>query len=696
VTDEQTLQDQEMEFHYPKNPWLFALFCHLIMLGLFTVFYYGKVPEEFKGGFSGFAFAYLMLVSTVLWEWPAWIKGTKKPILLGADGITATGKFAAWNEIEEVKHGPWFARYRVVRIKLKKQKRPFFEFTFRPKPRVFNLPAYPFVYRELIPAIQAIRPELPVSKVIERAIADPEGSVEPRRWLVSVVIFANIAFLTVIFLPRFQNFMAQVMVVSIWTTVGLNLYNLIGLEGRSNKERFIEFALLCPILVTFVVLLRAFSDASPIAAEAMIVATLTASVTAFFVLFAVKQLGLALQVVIVCILISVPMGVYAYQRSQQWPSKDINGLLFGDECKIAVWGNEGGVITTAWYDDEGCVVDSETLERRIMPIHNGKISVIWLNERFLIRRVAIENDSNSESVFELWVYDFEKLQEFKVPTSEQFSVGKQRPVDYTGRRLVWIDYEPDVQKIRFWNLEAMKEDIKSRELPRDVNWVGGRSAWLGRQELVVCVERADEERKDKTERLYVLRLNLEDGRQKLFKSSGKYKMWYPVGDFQYAFGINKLEHEGYLVDFVDLEKSDIKPLAGKGYPIEAPEEKYAFRVVKEANGSYLVRFEYENGEDKRVCRVPERMSVQGVSRTGRYVMVGSDEFFDFPVCMIIDVKNGRRHRINLSGISGARTPEFVAHMFGALPFSPDEHWFILETIGRGGCQTFLFEIPDEW
>jgi hypothetical protein len=497
-------------------------------------------------------------------------------------------------------------------------------------------------------------------------------------------------------MPRFQSLFAYFILSFVLLLAGLHLGSWAFRLIITDRDKFLVFALHCSILVIFITLLRAFSQIEPIAAITLIMAVITASVLAFITLFAAKELTGGLQIAILCVLVGVPMGIYAYHRSQQWPARDITTLLCGDEVKVAVWGNSGGRLAGAWYDGNGCVIDANSLERRSVPPHDGKMLTVWLDERFLIRQVKPSDESKDGLIPELWVYDFAKQQDFQVPTSQIFSVGKRNPVDCSGRRLAWIDYEQQGQKLRFWNMETMQEDMKSRELPKDVNWVGGQAVWIGDKEIAICVERADDGRKDEYKRLFVLRMNLENEQQSLFKSSRKYEMWYPVGDFRYAFGINRLEDERYAVDFVDLEKDESKPVAGRDFPLEAMETKCAFHVVEKTVGAYLMRFKYERGEDEQLFRVPKGMNIQGVSPTGQYIMIGLSRFLSFPFYMVVDVKNGSRHRTYLPGFSSSMTPEFTASVPGVSPFSSDERYFILRTFWTGGYQTFLYEIPEKW
>jgi hypothetical protein len=170
MSEEQTSAITRMEFKYPDKPWFFALTCHLVMLGLFTSLLFDEIPRRY---YLGIISLYSFFISLVVSDWPARLAGASKSIILETDGLRVGKKFAAWDEIKEIKPAIWPIRQGGIRIILKKQKEPFFKFAFKPEPKFLQVPAYPFVYLELIPAILVIRPDLPVSPVVKRAMATP-------------------------------------------------------------------------------------------------------------------------------------------------------------------------------------------------------------------------------------------------------------------------------------------------------------------------------------------------------------------------------------------------------------------------------------------------------------------------------------------------------------------------------------------
>ncbi|MBN2019377.1 MAG: hypothetical protein JW749_04055 [Sedimentisphaerales bacterium] len=687
----------DIEFRYPKLPWVFTLACHIVMLVFLIIFTFGEIPLQFFWAYIVFIATYIFIISVHVWDWMGWVAGTRGPVIIGAEGIKVGEKFAEWDQIEEIKHGIWLNRTGGIRLKLKKEKRPFFEFILKTKPKALFIQAYPFVYRELVPVIKTIRPDLSVSPIVERAMKNPEDSIAPRRWLLTIIFAANIALLTALLMPRFQSLIPYLFIALMLSLVGSYLKPWAFKLIQTERDKFIEFAFHCTILVYFGAGLRAFTPIEPIYVNTIIIMAITALLLASAVLFAVKELTNGLKIVILCVLAGVPTAAYAYNRSQEWPSKNISGLLCGDEIRAAVWGNCGRFFTTVSYEGRGCVIDAGTLERKFVLEHEGSVNTIWLDEKTLIRHVTLEDVNDDCLIRELWVYDFNQQQEFKVPTSRRFSIGARKPVDITSRRIAWIDYGQNVQTLRFYNIETMNEDMEAVELLKDVNWVGGKAEWISERELAVYVGRADEGDEEKNRRLYVLRMNLQNGSQVLWKSSQKYERLYPVNEFKNAFDVNELEKfEKYSSDFLSLREEKIIHVAGDDFPLEARQAGCAFYVVEGKTGAYLIKFDFGSGQARRLFSVPKAMRIQGVSSSGRFVLLGLSGFMDFPTYMVIDITGGKRHWIKLSGMSFGSSSAWSASMPGRSPFSADEQWLILETFSTGGFQTVLYEIPEKW
>jgi len=691
MSEEQTSAITRMEFNYPKKPWFFALSCHLVMLGLFTLFYSGKISGRFSKTYLIIAVSYAFLGIFSSCNLAALFGKRKNAIALDENGLKVRDKFAKWEEIEKIKDGPWGMRKSVVRIKLKKKKMSFFN--WETNPNVLTILPALFVYCNVLPAISTIRPDIPIGRITKKCIADPDWAVAPDRRSITFAILVNVVLSCALLVPRFQNIFDYVVIAGLFG-ISHNILNIASHSlGTTTKDSFIKFALTCPILLLAVIPLHAMAAVEYSVLEGLVITILLILFMAILALFTVKDLNYGLQLAILCILAGAPAGTYFYQKSQQWPVKDVSSLICGDNTTLTIWGNRGKNITAAWYDGNGCVIDTNTLKRTFLPAHNGKIYTVWLDERFLVRDVKSTDNDNNEPANGLWVYDFAKQQEFQMPTSRKYSVGSRRPVDYKGQHLAWIDYQQNVQKLRFYNIETMTEDIDVIELPEDVNLSGGKPRWLGEKEIAILASQANGECDKKR---LVLWLNIENGQYRLFTSSQIYKNWYSTTDFRYALGVNDLGNDRYSVSFVDLEKNKTISLAGENIPLEAAEARRLFHVVETKTGTYLAMFEFTSCEDKLLCRVPVSMSVLGVSPTGKYVLLGFDKFLSFPIYTVINTENGKQHKIHLPGFSGALSTQYIAKMPYFSRFSPDEHWLMLETLETERQLTLLIKIPDNW
>jgi hypothetical protein len=690
MSEEQTSTIAKMEFQYPKRPWFFALSCHLVMLGLFTLFYFGKISGQYSKLYFVIAVSYAFLGITSTCGLEILFGKQKKTIILDEEGIKFGNKSVKWEDIEKIKDGPWTMRKSMVRIKLKKKEKKFFSLTWKTSPVFLNIPPAIFVYRDVLPTILAVRPDIPVGKITKKCIASPEWAVAPERRSIVLAILISAGMFCALLIPRFQNIF-DYMVIAALLGIAHSILQAASHSslGATTKDSFIRFALTCPILLISAAPLHALSVVEYSVLEGLVITTLLVLLMAILVLFAVKEMKLGLQAAILCVLAGVPTGTYIYQKSQQWPARDISSILCGDKLVLAVWGNSGKYITSAWYEGNGCVIDANTLKKVSLPSHDGKTLTIWLDERFMVRRIKSTDNDNNEPVNELWVYDFAKQQEFKMPASRRFSIGKRRQVDYTGRYLAWIDNEQNNHKLRIYNIETMTEDINAPALPSDVNLSAGQPNWVGEKEIAVFNSNCEENR-------LALWLNIDNGQFRLYTSSQNYKNWYPTADFRYAIGANELKNEHYLVAFVDLEKDTSTPITGENIPLEAPEARRLFHVVETKTGAYLASFGYVDSEDKLLYRVSKEMSVLGVSPTGKYVLLGFDKFLNFPIYTVINTINGRRHKIHLPGFTGALSASSIALMPYASRFSPDEHWLMLETIEMERHRTLLFEIPENW
>lgn len=316
----------EREFRYPREPWGFPLLCYTWLVALFAIQYYGHLTGE-----AGFTYwpgliVLIVLVCVLVWHMPVSLFIKARPIILRQDGISVGKRFASWEAIEQIDGGPFMCRRRFACIKLRRKRGGL----FRSKRETLGIQGYPFVYRELIPAIVANHPDIDVSEYVRDLLREPEKAGAPRRWLVTFWLFVNSTLLAMTFLPSFQNFLAYFIIGCALITPS-NLRDPALPIIRTPKDRFIKFALSCPIIVGFSVQAYLFSTADRAGLELIVGTGIVISLAAMVVLFAVKELTGRVEFCIVLAFL-IPLGFYQAEIGRRWEAKDIGNMLGGEDA----------------------------------------------------------------------------------------------------------------------------------------------------------------------------------------------------------------------------------------------------------------------------------------------------------------------------------------------------------------------------
>jgi len=682
----------DIEFIYPSKPWKLPLFCHLWILSLFAFLYYGRLPEPVSPAYASAVISYLVLVSIWLWEWPARRFGAGKPIVLSQSGITATGRFVKWDDIQKIQHGPFFFfRHSVVYLRLKPQKTKFFSFSTRR--RNLTLIGHPFVYRDVLPAIISYRPDILVSPVVKRDMKEPEKNLGFHPWFVFLLLSLCIILLCLITLDDFQTLLYYIgigAILDILSTFASS--SAIGF-ANTNRERFIEFALNGMLLAGFAIKLFPFSAADYVVFDVLIKTAILVCVMAIIVLFATEKLSGLWQVSVIWVLIFFPLCMYLYTKSQTWQPRNITELLEKGTSGTPLWSFTGDYLTCLSYEEKGSIIQVPSLKNIPVPEHIGKNQVVWLSNKYLIRRIESDNKK------ELWVYNFASNIEFKIPAAENFSTGNKRPVCHQEHYLAWIDFKKDVNDgvVRFWNLEENIEELSPMPLPSEISWKGSEAVWLNQNRIAVYTKIAEKKAKEEGRKLAVLYLTLDGKERELYVSSTYFERWYPTIDFQYAFGVNLPEYDKYTVSFVNLATDESIELSGEDFPISVPRSNYALRITYNSGEPYLTRFEFDTLKDVLLHRVPYNTKIAAVSKTGKFVLLGlKDDILTIPVYYVLHVPSGKKHKIHCSGMGDFHSPEFSAIYPGTSNFSPNENFLILNIVQVSDFKTLLYELPDSW
>jgi len=112
MVDEQKELVRELRFQYPARPWFFALSCHFVIFGIFTLFYFGKVSGQFSKLYWIITTGYIIIAVITSCDISLLFGRKNKTIILNEEGIKIKGKFVKWEEIEKIQEGPWSMRKR--------------------------------------------------------------------------------------------------------------------------------------------------------------------------------------------------------------------------------------------------------------------------------------------------------------------------------------------------------------------------------------------------------------------------------------------------------------------------------------------------------------------------------------------------------------------------------------------------------
>lgn len=692
-----SISDESEDFHflYPKKSWGLPFFYHLLCLSLFCAFYYGNLPQPSNEIFWGAAISYFIIVSLWLWNWPARFFNKGEGIILHATGITVNGRFAEWNDIERIDHGPtFFYRKSIVLLKLKQEKNKFWSFTPLFTPRALFLYAYPFVCSNVLPAIKSIRPDILISPVVERMIKHPDKAASIKRWLVLPILVLYIAVLTAPFWGISHTLIHFLVVGLIIVTLSTILPSLCIPLPRTARDRFVECSLQSPYIVGFAVKIHLFSTAERYAIETLICTAIAACAISIMLVLMTKRISGIGQILIAMMLVATTAGVYQYRKSQMWPTTDISHYLTKEKLPILTWGQTGTYLTAYGSKDRIFVLRAPDLTEINLPEHKGYNNVVWLDKQMLIRLICAENEP-----MRLLAYIFSENRETEIPTACEFNINHRRAVSPDSRFLAWVDREDEgnVEKLKVWDLQTMSEGYPTYSLPADVQWCGSAN-WIDDKELVLYgKKREDKDEISKKASLHLLRINLENGKTTRFSSKHEHEQWYPTSDFRFAFGSSRKDLNRYSISLVNLETDTMVKIDGESFPIMSFASDKAFRVGKQHGQSMLMELNLTEGMEHPLHSIPEGIQLIDVSQNGEHALLAYNDFGSIPIYLVLHIPSGARHRLHLSGMAVPQSSgELSSTIRGASAFSPDNRHFILQTIGGTEGRTFLFRIPSDW
>ncbi len=686
----------ERRFSYPTRPWGLPLFCDLLFVGLFLALYCGTAP-----GHSPWyaAAAYLFCVGILRWVGPVlpWNIG----LLLSKNGITVNRCFTRWEDIVRIDPGPLIFRYALVRLRVKRRKKKFWIIEW-PLGRPFlKLPPYPIVFKEVIPAIQVMRPEIEVSPGIERMLRYPDNAGGAKACLAvpSLVLLGGA--LTVPFwtFPQSASYYAPILPIVPLLVMMLGIVSVPA--PTTARDRFVQFSLYCPLLVGWGLQLDFFSTAERYAVETVIGTAVAACAISVALFLTTNRLSRPRQFAIAALLAGTAFGIYHHRKAGTWPAVDVPPALCEDPLPTLVWGRDGTYLASLWAEKNTCLLHLPDMTRVPLPRTQGHATVVWLNEGMLIRQVRPE-----QGPMRLLAYRFSTGRETQIPTADEFGVSFLRPVSPDGRLLAWVDkedkgdeeaHEERAQTLNIWNLETMSRGYDPRTLPERAPWSHGGASWVGERELVVWAQERTACTEDpKPHPLRLLRIDLANERTERFSSTHAFLYWRPTLDFRFAFGDNGRNQEAPWIHVVNLETHEVTKLPGEGFPLAPPFSERAFRVTAHNGRRTLMELHLPSGKERPLHEVPEGMGLAGVSPDGQLALLHADGslFLSF---LMMHIPSGAQHRLyGKVGMSSGLDPESITAIPATTPFAPDGKRFALATLPLFGPRTRVYTVPPDW
>ena len=684
---------RELCFEYPDTRKFrrLSLFCHTVLIALVGLLYYPHVAERFGTGFL----VGLLVCAVVFTMWtgfePLLFWPGSRAIVLSADGIRAGRRFVRWDDVVRIDPGQLYLRDAVIRLKLKREKIGFLDIRGCFKRRLgLRLPAYPFVYRDVIPAIRQIRPDLAVSPKLARALQDPERSTAPRRWSLLPVLCVGVGLMAWSVVPGHGGLLSRFVVGNLLILMAVFAAICVPMI-RGARDAFLRAALACPLFVGPVITFQFYTSAEHYALEAVVAAGVAMLLAAAVVVLATKRLSRIAQVSIAIVMLAAPTAAYLRGRARVWPVRDISHFIPQDEAPF--WGRSDIWMAPWWSDDMDRILHLPTLPTRPIPVHEGSNVVLWLDERLLIRRTEGEGEAT-----EAWAYDLQGAREWQLPVADTFKVSSQQPISPDGRLLAWLDFEGEDEEetttLRVWDLINQRDAAPPRRLP-EAGYRWGAN-WLDARRIVVAGQLFSGD-SDEGFRVALMRVSLDTGEIERSVSARLYSEWHPTLDFQHAFARDGTDQ----VCFIDLETDEAVTLpvgGGGGLPYPVSSEDCAFRVVRRGRKATLMRFDFKTAAETPVCRVPRALDLHTVSRTARFAVLISDDemFLAEPLILLVHIPSGRQRYIYPGGMLLSLVGgQSQAPMHS--PISPDERMIVWQSYAFfGGQRTVLCYIPDDW
>ncbi|MFW6189844.1 MAG: hypothetical protein ACOC7T_05365 [Planctomycetota bacterium] len=697
------------------------LLTFLVLAALFGVFCWPQLRYTRAAALVG-GMCILMPLFGLLAIWVR-ILFIPRKVVVDRDGISAGRRSLRWENAERVRPGPPLARRSIVWVR---RKRPgFFDLksAILSAARDIHLPATPKVYRQIVPAMRRMYPDLDVSpKVLEAAESPSEERLWPR--LLGIALFgALLCLLGVLHLPAlpiYWGFYALLLVFLMGVLLQSEIFSVHAKFGSGRQVAFTSFCVFVGALGAFALAaLQRFSGGSYVGFRSVLAFGMAVCVAGGAMVWYGPRLGKVGRAGLGIFLLLAPVAGFALTGDAAWRARDIGPLLaapgpppadFGEMMvegrPTPFWGSSGRYMAT-WYETPTRVLDLERMQPVDVPDHEAdSVLVNWLSERYLLRMVFTEEPDARH----VHLYSFRDGTERKVPAAGNLSAGGRRPISPDGRYVALIESEQDGSAgvLRVWDIETWSDRLRL-ETPEGVSWGTAGPGWSDEETIVLCgrstadraaAEEGGEDREDGREheptRLHVLRVDPETGASRTVVSEPASAGWLVGPNLRFAVATQAGEEAPGGLTVLDLSKGRRRRIAGPGNgPFFCASAPVAFRVREAEGEKTLMRLDLERGTERAVAAVPERVSLAGVSPEGRRALFEPNGTLVAADLLVINVGTGSRQWVHLPGIVVPSLPwyRFTADVPQVSPFSPDGRWMVYQPMNLPPFKTWLCRVP---
>ena len=709
---------ERFRFSYPMGPRRLALFAWFVMLGLFVVLFGPLLATRPFFPASVMGLLILVLFGAVGGGFDGLLRRLVggDDTIVGEDGLRRGRRFIPWDDIAGVKL--WPCRLPLsLRFRRRREKVGFLDHdkSFSRLKRDLGVLSHPSVYRELIPAILAIRPDQELSPSVQRRLEDPERDSRFFSVLLAIAMTAELALLFAALLYGTHGLDVDGLLCAAMNFGAFSAWGFSPVTPTA-RQRYVRFALSAPTFAAMALALGFFIGAPLVAVRMVVVEAIAAVALGMIVRFGMKRLTRTTEVALCAALVVLPLVTLLWAAATAWPVREITGLApVGDPWR-PIWGRSDKYMSWRAPDDTSSVVQISDWTRQPVPELEGYTHVVWLDDELLVRW----NQSRVDHRLHLWVYRFATGEHVDVRIGHQLRISGRRPVSPDRTMLAWIDIEEeDSQSLRVWNCE-MGEDVippkllqpPPEEREKAPEW---EAMWVADNSVAAfCKEDMGEHDRS---RLRVLHVSTVDGAtEELVSPVEKGVEWTLAPDARHAFTHNRWWLRGAetgLVEFVDLATGERATLAGGGsLPAFTPDGRYGFRIVRADGRSFLGRVDPTTGRQTLPCEVDEGFVLAGLSRDGEVAcLVREGMLLGWPTVVVLHVPTGRRKTIRLPASIVAASDLWFSSRTDESVVSPDGRFVLLEATvmsfmmpnGEWGLDTddvasryFVYAIPPDW